>query len=706
MIKYDGQLKRAELHLKKKRKGRKKKTVKYCTDILTFDIEVTSAWMDGDELIPYRPGLDADYWNDKDKYALPYIWQFSFNDQVYYGRNLYEFKRVLRDLKENVLYIIWVHNLAYEFVFLLNLFTVEKTFARSPHEPMYVIFKEFPNIRFQCSYVLTNLSLASWGDQLGIPKLVGDLDYLKMRTPLTELTEKEMEYCERDCQVVFAGISDHLKMYEDVFDIPMTSTGKVRRPVKEIVTKDREYMRDMHKMVPASVHEYELFQTVSAGGYTHGNRKYLGKTIREPVMGHSDISSSYPFQMMLKVPYNKWCYYGKDLPDPETFEYRAYIIKLHMKGVQVKTWNTYISRSKCIGSGLLEDNGRILKADELYITCTEKDYLTIIETYDYKEIESLGTYVCYKRYLPTILVDFILDLYEKKTSLKNVPEREEEYAISKQYVNAIFGMMLTNPAMADVILTEDNEWKVQDLTYDKIEYILNKKRRWFDKSYFVNYATGAWITAGARRSLWTAILHGDMDNRLLYTDTDSLFYIGEEDFTYYNDHVDALLREACEYHGFDFERTRPKDIKGIPHPLGHMEIEHPDEKLEAFKTLGAKKYIEQRDGRLYLTVSGVNKSAVSCLKSIDDFDSGFEFDKDAKDMKKNQHTYLDNMQTVIYPDGFVSDLKYGINMRPTGYRLSVPKVYDVLDLCDAFIEDVKNPSRTKIIADRGRRKHG
>ena len=702
MIKYSDQMRYQKYNVKKKRKGRKKKTIKYCLDILTFDIEVSSAWMSKDGLIGYTPGHDADYWNDMDKYSLPYIWQFGFNDTIYYDRDIRKFLHVLDDLPGEVLYIIWIHNLAYEFAAaLLNILTVEKLFARSPHAPMYVIFEEYPNIRFQCSYILTNMSLKTWGDQLGIPKLVGDLDYTKLRTPLTELTDEEMAYCERDCIVVYNGILDHLKTYDTVFDIPMTSTGKVRRPVKELVTNDKKYMREIKRLVPESVEDYERQQSVFSGGYTHGNRKYLDQIITAEeygFMGHADIASSYPTQMMGKLPYNKWCYYGKDLPDPKTFEYRAYIIKLHLVGVEVKTWNTYISASKCRGKKILQDNGRVLCAEELWLNCTEMDYLTILETYSFKDIESEGTYVCHKRYLPTILIDFMLKLYEDKTSLKGIDE--DRYKISKQYINSLYGMMVTNIIQSDVTF-DNNVWNVEELSFDMIDRRLKKMDRWFDKSYFVNYSSGCWITAGARRSLWTAILHGDMDNRLLYCDTDSLFYIGHEDFTYYNNEVDRRLKEACDYHGIDFKRTRPKDRFGVEHPLGHMEIENPDQTLEKFKTMGAKKYCEQRDGKLYLTVSGVNKAAVSSLNGdISNFCDGWEFDKDHPDVHKNEITYLDNMKPVTWPDGYKSYFKFGINMRPTGYRLSVPNVYDRLD---NLLEQLLNPSTEHIIARRGRR---
>ena len=61
----------------------RKKLEFYSDDILTFDIEVTSAWLKDGKLIPYEPGHDAEYWNDMQRYAIPYIWQFSMNDTVY-----------------------------------------------------------------------------------------------------------------------------------------------------------------------------------------------------------------------------------------------------------------------------------------------------------------------------------------------------------------------------------------------------------------------------------------------------------------------------------------------------------------------------------------------------------------------------------------------------------------------------------------------
>lgn len=675
MIKYSDQMKNMKIETKEvTRRGKK---VKRSLDILTFDIEVTSAWMDPKEgLISYRPGCSAEYWNSMEKYSLPYIWQFSFNDQVYYNRNIYSFQNVLEDLPGDVEFIIWIHNLAYEFAFLINFLTVKKIFARSPHKPMYVIFNEFPNITFKCSYILTNLSLAQWGKQLGLQKL-DTLDYTQMiRTPYTELTQEELDYCSRDCEIVFRGIKDHLKHYKDVWDIPNTSTGKIRRVVKGIVTKDYEYMKDMHKCIPQDAVEYRRFQDIFAGGYTHSNRKYTGQIVSEGGGEHVDFSSSYPYSILaFPYPLNKWSFIGNRLPDPDTFEYRAYILKLHFKNIRSISWNTYISSSKSRSTNTLYDNGRVIKADELWITCTEQDLITIINNYEWDSIESEGTWVCHKRYLPTIFIEYILKLYEDKTMLKGVdPVR---YAISKQYINSCFGMMVTSlfSALVEFCIDRPEQWYMEELTADKVNKELDKLRIWYNKKYFLSYPVGCWITAYSRRRLWEAM--EKLDSRVLYCDTDSIFYTGHYDWAEYNRMTDLRLKAAMEYHGIDFERTRPADPDGVIHPLGQFTYEEP---WDRFISLGAKKYLEERDGELYMTVAGINKGAVDCLEGkMENFRDGFIFDKDHPSVHKLEHTYLTDMKRVIYPDGFVSDLKYGINMRPTGYQLSEPRIDNWLD---------------------------
>lgn len=694
MIEYIDHMKTQKLNIVKKRKGRQKKLEKKCIDILTFDIEVTSAWItDTGEIIGYTPGMDPDYWNEKIKISLPYIWQFSFNDTVYFGRDIKDFKKVLQDLPGDVMFIIWVHNLGYEFqTALINILTVDRLFARTPHSPIYCIFEEYPNIQFRCSYILTNMSLATWGDQLGVKKLTGDLDYTKLRTPKTKLSKKEMGYCERDCVIVYEGIKDHLTQYKDVFDIPLTSTGKVRRPFKKLVTADRVYMNQMHKLIPENVEEYERWRAVFAGGYTHCNRKYLNKLVEGPIY-HVDIASSYPFILCAyKFPYSKWQYKGRVLPEPEKFRNFAYICKIKFYNIEVRTWNTYISSSKCIdGLKMIKDNGRLLKADEVTLYLTEFDYDIVIHTYKWDRVESLGCWKCRKQYLPKIYIDFVLEQYENKTRLKGVDP--VKYAISKTYINSLYGMAVSSIVNADVLYDPDEGWSIDELTSDIVNAKFEKMRRWYDRTYFLHYAAGCWVTSAARHRLWQCIIRIDKD--LVYTDTDSLFYLNDHDWKWFNNDASERLRDMCVFRDIDFERTRPLDKSGVPHPLGVLEYE---ETCDRFKSLGAKKYIEERDDKLYMTISGVNKSAVGCLNSIDDFKDDFEFDKDSEFVHKSELVYIDDMPSVTFPDGYHSDLRHGINMRPTGYKLSAPTVYDNMQ---KIIEGVLNPSDQMIIRKRG-----
>ena len=662
---------------------------RYCNDILTFDIEVTSAWIDEKgEIIGYEKGRSAEYWNNLIPLALCYIWQFSFNDTVYYGRELRDFEKVLKDLPSENKYVIWVHNLAYEFHFLNNFLTWKNVFAKSPHKPMKCTPAEYPNIEFRCSYMLTRLSLDSWGKQIGWHKDTGDLDYEIIRTPLTPLTDKEMKYCEDDCLVVYHGIIEYLKEYKTVRNIPLTQTGTVRRVVKEKLTSDIEYRRFIKKLLPKDAEEYEMLMDVFAGGYTHANRFYADHTVTGYIE-HYDFASSYPSVMICeKYPMSKWMFTGEGkFPTDEEMEKYAFILDLEFTNIRCTHFNTYIQANKSIGKGMIYDNGRVIKADELRILVTEQDWQTIRETYTWDTCEIIEKYRAKKEYLPKAFVEYILELYHNKTTLKDVAGMEDLYMQSKQYINSMFGMTVTAIVQPEVKF-DGKEWSVSNLDEDIVTKRLDKLRDWHDKERrcFLSYSWGCWITAYARRNLWKCII--DCDTDCVYCDTDSIFVNGKHDFTWYNDEIDAKMLKACQTLGIDFEKTRPKTVKGKEKPLGRFVPEDP---CKEFRTLGAKRYVERRieDDKLHLTVSGINKEAVDLLDNdINNFQDGFDFDKDADCVKKQLATYLTGIPEVTYPDGYHSTYTQGINMRRTGYLLTMTDEYkEILELSTLVVED-------------------
>lgn len=699
MIEYNGQMKDIELNIKTVKSHRKKNgkypVKRFCNSIFTFDIEVTSAWLENGKVIQYEKGKDAEYWNSLQALSLPYIWQFSCDGIVYYGREFRDFKQVLDDLPTNCKIIIWVHNLSYEFAFLTNILEWSSVFARSPHKPMKCVAKEYPNIEFRCSYMLTRLSLDTWGKQLGVHKATGYLDYDTLRTPKTELTADELYYCEQDCLVVEAGIKDYVKRYGSQFDIPLTQTGTVRLETKNRLMVDENYVRMIKRLIPKNADEYLMLQEVFAGGYTHANRMYAGKLVDEYIE-HYDFASSYPTVMIAeKYPMGKWIYAGHKIPSADTFDDYAYIMRLKFSQINCIKCNTYIQSSKCYVKKAIFDNGRVIGAEELVMTVTEQDFITISNNYKWENVEAEYIYKSRKQYLPKAFTDYILELYANKTELKDVEGQEDLYMQSKQYINSMYGMCVTAIVQANVSLVGD-EWKVQPLTKEYVDYKLDKLRNPNprEKRYFLSYSWGCWVTAYARRNLWKCIESCDSD--VIYCDTDSIFVRGKQDFTWYNEEVTKKLKIACDIMKLDFNKTKPKTPKGKEKPLG---IFTQEDSCIQFITLGAKRYVERReDNKLYLTVSGINKEAVALLNDdIENFEDGFNFDKDADCVTKKLCTYLTDMPVTVWEDGYVSTYKYGINLRRTGYLLSMTDEYTtLLKLCNFDTGDISERFMNRI----------
>ena len=706
MLLYDHQLREAKFNIAEKRvhhkrkDGKKKSDIRrQCFDIFTFDIEVTSGWLkDDDTITGYYPGMPEEYWNNMQPFALCYLWQFSFNDQVYYGRDIKDFIHVLEDMPEDIQCVIWIFNLSYEFMFLLNILTLKKVFARSAHHPMKCSFKEFPRIEFRCAYVLENTKLEYWGEDLGIKKLVGQLDYEKIRTPFTSLTDKELEYGEHDCLIVYQGIKKELEVYGDVYNIPLTSTGKIRRDCKERLYKEG-YDRYIKRQVP-SLEIYSILQGfVFAGGYTHANRYHANKTITG-LIEHYDFTSSYPAVMVaFKYPVGRWTYRTETfIPKDKSFDKYAFIFKLRFVNACSTTLNTYIQVSKIFNaSNIVNDNGRVVSGSfDIYVN--EYDWMIIKEHYRWDQLILLDSWYSLKDYLPKDFILYILELYVAKTQYKGLPEFEDTYRRSKQFLNALFGMSVTSIIQSDVEFAS-GEWYTKNLTADMVEKRLkdlsNMARR-HDQRYFLSYSWGCWITSIARYTLWKCIdIAGDIST--CYCDTDSIFAIGHHDFMDYNNWITDKLKETCDHYKIDPAMLAPLDKKGVPHPLGIFDKE-PD--LSEFRTLHAKCYAmrETESGKLSITVAGINKGAVYMLKDdIDNFEAGFNFDKD-EIIKILSEKDIIEQPDITFPDGYVSTFRSGINIRRTGYKLGMSDEYErLLEFFeDATIDDISEITKDRL----------
>ena len=643
--------------------------------IYTFDIESTSYLILNGEIISASEYLNLNE-EDREK-ALPcacmYIWQFSINETVYYGRTWEEFKSFLDRIESNcdLKKYIFVHNLSFEFQFFASQFKIKSVMSRKSRKVMSAKLLDY-NIEFRCTYYMSNVSLAYLPKlfNLNVQKMVGDLDYTKLRTPATKMTKTELGYCEHDCLVVYEYIKMELLKYKSVNRIPMTSTGKVRKELQSLVMCDYEYRRITRGSINIKPSVYNMLVDAFAGGYTHANYMYTDEVI--PNVDSYDETSAYPYVMVTsKFPMSEFkeCHI-KSVDD--MIEKYAYLLKVTFHNLKCKYYNNFISASKCENIvGALFDNGRIVSAKEVTITITDIDFRFFLDVYDIESYEINESYYAIYKYLPKKFINFILEKYVNKTKFKNVKGKELDYVKEKNKFNSLYGMTVTNMIRDEVNFDNITGWSESELTDSLIfDKLLEEKEK-----AFLSFSWGVWVTAYARDNLLRRMIL--LDPYVVYSDTDSLKCAQGYDakvFDEYNQSVIKKIKKVSSALNIPFENYAPEDSKGVKHLLGIFECETGAGRkytYDRFITQGAKKYCVEIDGQIEITVSGVPKSGNRCLKRIEDFRDDLVFDY--KYTNKQTIMYNDNQLPVDIVDylgvKYKVDDKSGCCLLPTTYKL-------------------------------------
>ena len=642
----------------------------YDNNIYSFDIE-TSSYYILDGLI--YPAIMYDKLDEKDKKRCikrsnMYIWMFSINNLVYYGRTWDELKKFLRKLDDHISDIkyVFIHNLSFEFQYLKSEFHFDEVQARKSHKVISAIMSDY-NIILKCSYMMSNVALKYLPKMFDLPveKKVGDLNYDLIRTSITPLSEKELGYCEYDCLVIYYYIKKELEVYEDIKHIPSTNTGKVRRELQDLVRCNFKYRRIVYKAINTDPIIYNRLCEAFLGGYTHANWIYAD-TILKNITSY-DIASSYPYVLATHKYPNcefKKCYIKMR---EQMSERLAYLLVVKFKNVKCKYFNNFISASKCRNlRGAKYDNGRLIEASEFEITLTDVDFYFYLDTYDL-EYEILECYYSSKSFLPKTLIEFILDKYVGKTELKGVEGREMEYGRIKGMYNSIYGMSVTNN-IRDNVIYDDNTglWEEVELTNEEII----KKLQGEKKKAFLSFAYGVWVTAYARDNLLRQVIKND--DYVVYCDTDSCKLVegyDEKVFSDYNKSVEEKIKFVCKILKIDFNKYAPCDIKGNSHMMGIFEKEC---KYQEFITQGAKKYAYKIDDKIHITVAGIPKIGAKALKDLNDFRDDFIFKYE--DTEKNLLMYTEEQSPIIVKDylGIEYEVKdkSGCCILPNSYTLS------------------------------------
>lgn len=623
---------------------------------------------------------DADRGNDV---GLCYIWMFGIRNTVVYGRYLDEFVDLVTKLNEFLkrykqrLYV-YVHFLKYDFSFIKKLFPWDDVFIRSMREPLYA---RYGNIEFRDSLALAGgRGLAYIGKHLRrkVLKAEGDLDYDKIRTPETPLVTKELHYCEMDIRVLCEYIREKIEDDGDITKIPYTNTGYVRNYCRNACFENRGRYMDFIDGLTLTPDAYLQCEKAFAGGAVGPNIKYVGQTVEN--LHSYDIKSSYPYVMVTGYfPMQ----YPIPVPDKQATKDIEALVTNFCCQFTLEVWDLFpktdycfpISEHKCnevLGARIA--SGRVINAMYVSINVTELDYMTFKRFYTFGEMRVRRCRIYTRGFLPAPIVKSVLEFFNRKTTLDGVEGKEQEYMISKNMLNSVYGMMVEKIVRDSYFFHEDFGKGDKDYVGQVVDY--NEKR-----NRFLYYPWGVWVTAHARYRLYDAIAAVGDDYR--YCDTDSVKFVGEHTdyFTRVNQEAHALVTKLAERLNLPIDYVIPHDPKGSPKCLGVWEHEYD---ARRFKTIGAKRYlVEYLNGKLALTVAGTNKAStleyiqqqalVTKQSPFDIFNEHLVVP--AEYAKRTTAKFIDKPS-----NGFVTDYlgvrryyesESGVYIKPTSYSFSI-----------------------------------
>ena len=640
--------------------------------------------------------------DDTRKHAWVYIWQWQIGDRfTVIGRTMEDFimfaQRVidyLSTIGNDVRMLCFVHKLEYDFTFISGVwnFVDDDIFATDVRKPLYA---KMGSIELRCSWRLADYSLDDW-----CKAFPADHNKLKMRYdiaryPWDNISGDDLQYCVNDVICIVERIYILMQMYGDnVYSIPYTNTGYVRRDVRRIMRHwSFNGIMEMQDDLPT----YKRLLQAFRGADCHASRWYCTDLLAD--VYEYDISSAYPSCL---------CYYKypmtKFRPERDTSfknlqflldSGRAVLLKMGFRNIRLKDWregSPYIADIKCREKGHIApikakiDSGRILEAEYIELTLTDIDLEIISDQYTWEENtegkeELAGTKIHWMMsarygYLPRPLVDLIAESYKTKTRLKGDKDRIAEYNHAKKICASYYGLFAQR-VIQNQISYNDGIWKIEDID-ERAEYAKEIEKQ------CTKYAWGVWCCAWCRYQLRKAqkitqsawgLGREVIRTPFVYSDTDSIKALCPIDFSKYNK---SQIKNAKDVGAFE------NDCNGEIHYMGVMELE---DKADLFRTLGGKRYATVINGVLEISVAGVPKDkGTQELKyngGIEAFNGQFAFDN----CERPEYLYNDNDNIAVTVDGHrlaitrnVVIINVPIEMRiDKSYRRLLEESHDLLD---------------------------
>lgn len=598
--------------------------------------------------------------NDK-FHGLVYLWSIRVCNTNIYGRRIEEIQQCFETLCEHIpdgkRLVVWVYNLSHEFQFIKDFFDISEVFCPEVRQPIRAVVND--KIELRCAWYLMGKkkTLDDVCVEMGIGRKLQGYDHEVFRTPDTELSEFDLDYNITDTQLLCECVEQKLKKCNDnLYTVPFTSTGYTREKVKKV----RRELPWLSTLKP-NFETHEKLEFVNNGGVAMSNKRKTCQLINN--VQYWDMVSAYIFALCcLQFPMRPFKTFNQevngkfDKTEIERFERlgRCWFAKVRLLNVKIKKdrFMEYIPEGKCTQKlNAVSNCGRIISADFLELWITDIDWNIINDTYDFDDYFEFDD-VNYSKYgkLPEELTTLLKNLFADKTILKGCSDKSL-YDHAKALLNAVYGIMVQSLTRRQAVFEEGEGFKSIDM---------HNEESYKNKKMLLPYQWGVWTTAHTRNLLFEAVKI--CGRSIVSIDTDCVIF--EE-----NEAVEAKLNGLNEQR-IEIAKNNlayASDRNGRVHYMGLFEH---DKTFEEFKTLGPKMYCGKVDGEIQLTCSGVNKKKGSqCIKSVDDFDDGFEFDEscahtstyvDVKPFKWNGFTI--GSSVVIEPYKFKIDLEKYITL--------------------------------------------
>lgn len=610
-----------------------------------------------------------------------YQWAFSYpynngDRLIVYGRTpsqlAYCFQQIqeVNNTDENHKILIFVHNLSYDHAYCHGFINAQfgergEILATAAHRLISYTIK---GLEFRDSLKISQRSLAKWGKDLDIKhkKLTGLIDYKKQRFQDTPLDKNDWRYMVRDVISLDECIRAQMALYDDTTKtIPLTNTGYVRRETRKLFRENKRNRQNFKKCA-LNYYTYRFCRSEFAGGLTHGNRFYAEYTLNiddikkklgrdDIIIKHRDFASHYPSQQICSYgPISKFVLYYDHKQSEQRHKLThddllnmncCYLAMIQISNVHIRQGMTLptlqVSKVEEGKTGLLDytaDNGRILHIDSGFtnIVVNEHDFKWLVKTYKF-QYKILKVYTAEKGPYPEFIRKAVFKFFRGKTYWKNEHKKAVakygedspeaiaaniQLMINKGMLNSIYGMTCTNIVRNNFIEDENDAWKKELLTEDKIKEKLEKYYN--SRNSFMSYQLGLWTTSSARAELLEFAELIGWDN-YIYCDTDSIFYISTPEIEAKIEARNAAAREECNNNGWYIEEGGKR--------VYFNQFEDEKENIIKFRFLHAKCYAYVTDdNNLHCTIAGVperskDTTRVKELGSIDDLITGKVFNK-------------------------------------------------------------------------------